>query len=170
MKTIITTVVLAFGAIMMSISVPAQNIAGFTRALAEPDSVFGASVTVVDHGNAASIVAKYDESQHPQTVQGYRIRIFFDNSQNARAAALETQEKFSKQFPDIPSYVGYENPYFKVTVGNCMNMDEALILWSKVKGKFNRAFVMREVIPIAEFTKEPDLPAETSLSTANAQQ
>ena len=34
----------------------------------------------------------------------------------------------------------YENPYFRVTVGNCLTLEEAIILKGRVSGTFPKAF------------------------------
>ena len=51
-------------------------------------------------------------------------------------------------------YVTYENPYFKVSVGNCTTQEEALVLLEDVKRYFPKAFIMRENIPLEELIIE----------------
>lgn len=48
----------------------------------------------------------------------YRIRIYFDNSQNARNVSTQVVDTFKVYYPNIPIYRSYSNPYFKVTVGD----------------------------------------------------
>jgi hypothetical protein len=55
--------------------------------------------------------------------------------------------------PYLPTYVTYDNPYFKVTAGNCTSQEEALILLERIKPTFPKAFIMRENIPLEELTK-----------------
>lgn len=134
-----------------------QGTASFRKQLSEPDELSGASVKVYEHGTAALASAAEDDIVK-ETVTGYRIRIFFDNSQNARQEALSVKESFDGQFPDIKSYLSYENPAFIVTVGNCLTMEEALILQSQVRRKFNTAFVWRGEIPLKELATRPERP------------
>ena len=75
------------------------------------------------------------------------------NSQSARRDAVTAQENFSSLFPQEQSYLTYENPYFKVAVGNCTTQEEAIILLGRVRGSFPKAFIMRESIDIGEFTR-----------------
>ncbi len=130
-------------------SVSAQQTGMFREQLARPDSLHGSRVIVTEVGDAAAIVKMLQSSRHDNKVNGYRVRIFFDNSQNARSNAQATQERFRELFPEVPVYMNYENPYFKVTVGNCLTIEEAIILWGRVKGDFDRAFVIREEIPVS---------------------
>ena len=47
-------------------------------------------------------------------------------------------------FPDVSAYRTYANPYFKVTVGDCRNKSEAMILLNRIKKAFPSAFVVKE--------------------------
>lgn len=88
-------------------------------------------------------------------IRGYRVRIFSDNSQNARSAGQNALSRFRELYPGIPADMTYDTPYFKVTVGNCLTAEEATILWGKIKDAFDRAFVAREEIPLSSFKDEP---------------
>jgi hypothetical protein len=126
----------------------AQSIEGFKARLAYGDSLSSAQVQVVEHGTAAMAVSRLSSMSRQREISGYRIRIFFDNSQNARTMATATRRRFEEMFPEIPSYMSYENPYFKVVVGNCATNEEAIILKARIEGAFDRAFISREDIPI----------------------
>ncbi len=145
-------VVMLFGAA----SVYGQSAEAFRRELSLPDSLTGSSVRVAERGSAAEVIYMHDLSGKPSSVSGYRVRIFFDNSQAARNDSAHAQERFRELFPDIPSYRAYESPSWIVTVGNCSTMEEALILQNKVKRSFQTAFIWRGEIPLEEFLKEGD--------------
>ena len=79
-------------------------------------------------------------------ITGYRIRIFFDNSQNARKNSASTLDEFLSSFRGIPAYRSYANPYFKVTVGDFRTKSEAMELLARIRGEFPSAFVVKENI------------------------
>jgi hypothetical protein len=81
-----------------------------------------------------------------RTISGYRVRIFFDNKQTARAESENTLKKFNGLFPDVTAYRIYTNPYFKVTVGDFRTKSEAMALLARIKGDFPSAFVVKETI------------------------
>ncbi len=81
-----------------------------------------------------------------RNINGYRVRIFFDNKQTARTESEKTLKKFEQMFPDILAYRTYTNPYFKVTVGDCRTKSEAMVLLGRVKKDFPSAFVVKENI------------------------
>ena len=115
-------------------------------------TVINETVEVREVGDAATIVEQ-NLRQEPKAVNGYRIVIFMSNSQTARRDAVTAQENFTTLFPNEQSYLSYENPYFKVSVGNCTTQEEALVLLEDVKRYFPKAFIMRENIPLTELTK-----------------
>lgn len=49
---------------------------------------------------------------------GYRILIFSESGNYSQRASLEAQTEFDLNFPLFPSYLSYEEPYFKIKVGN----------------------------------------------------
>lgn len=144
----------------------AQNTEVFRRSLAVPDSLTGGSVRVHEHGTAAEIVSAFS-APADQTISVYRVRIFFDKSQTAREDAIAVQSAFRSQFPDVPSYLDYIAPAFRVTVGNCITMEEALILQNKVKRHFSTAFMWSGEIPVAEFLKYGDPSPVTAPAAEN---
>jgi hypothetical protein len=143
-----------------------QDISTFRSGLSEPDTLSHASVRVSEHGTAAGATENYDSAGHPAVVEGYRVCIFFDNSQAAGKDSAAAQERFRGEFPSIPTYRAYENPSWIVTVGNCVTAEEALVLQNKVAGSFKTAFPRKVAIPIAEFLKEGDgLPESVEIKT-----
>ncbi len=79
-------------------------------------------------------------------ISGYRVRIFFDNKQEARSYSLAAKSSFASSHPDIPSYWNYDNPYFKVTVGDFRTKSEAMILIQQIKDEFPSAFLVKQTI------------------------
>lgn len=107
----------------------------------------GASVSVT----APSGLIKENKLSQAK-VKGYRVRIYFDNSQDARDGSAEAKMEFEKLYPDTPTFVEYAAPYFKVTAGNFLSREEAVVLWGNVLSLYPNAFVVTESIPLSEFT------------------
>lgn len=145
-KTIFLLILLAAGSVS---SLRGQSLEMFKEQLQQPDARFQSRVIVREHDAAAAIVRALQARPSGEKIRGYRVRIFFDNSQNARSLAQSTLSRFREIYPDIPAYINYESPYFKVAVGNCITSEEAIILWGRIKDAFDRAFVIREDIPLS---------------------
>ncbi|WP_418991826.1 hypothetical protein [Alistipes sp.] len=135
-------------------SLRAQSLEAFKERLlspvASPVSLGAARVRVVEHGDAARAVEEAARSSARLRFRGYRVCIFFDNGQDARASALAAKTLFEEQFPDIRVYWVYENPYFRVTVGNCLTAEEAIILKGRVSAVFPKAFPKSEELSVSD--------------------
>ncbi len=81
---------------------------------------------------------------------GYRIRIYFDNSQKSRSASSSVAASFAAQFPGIRVYRVYENPYFKVTVGDFRTKTDALRFRRRIEGMYPSSFIVKETINYPE--------------------
>jgi hypothetical protein len=78
--------------------------------------------------------------------QGFRVRIFFDNSQTARQRASEVESDFKAQYPDTPTYYTYQNLYFKVAVGDFRTKSEAMHFLRTITGQYPGAFIIKDFI------------------------
>ena len=96
-----------------------------------------------------------------RTLNGYRVRIFFDNKQTARVESEETLKKFESMYHDVVAYRTYANPYFKVTVGDFRTRSEAVKLLERIKGAFPSAFVVKESIEFPVVDKENTYVTDT---------
>ena len=85
-------------------------------------------------------------SNPSRNMSGYRVRIYFDNSQNARGASEAALNRFTASHHGIAAYRSYQNPFFKVTVGDFRTKSEAMELLQQIKNEFPAAFVVKENI------------------------
>ena len=147
-----TRIILILTLLVVAISAGAQSLDRFRSSLAQSQN--GAAIVVNEQGDASSAVESAMSQTQRSNVRGYRIGIFYDNSQDARERAAEAEQLFRSSFPSIPVYKDYRNPYFIVTVGNCLTQEEATILWGRVKNLFPKAHITRTDIPIALFSRK----------------
>lgn len=75
---------------------------------------------------------------------GFRVRIFLSSAQDARDASARAFNLFTRLYPEIPAYRIYDNPNFRVTVGNFRTRLEADNFARTVKSHFPTASVMRD--------------------------
>ena len=116
-----------------------STLAGQTVFSAMPDNVAIHQSGVVR--NAVEMKARKASSQ---MVSGYRIRIFFDNSQTARRESEAALYRFKVKNPGVAAYRSFSSPYFKVTVGDYRNKSEALAALQTIRRDFPTAFIVRE--------------------------
>ena len=86
------------------------------------------------------------ERNRSKRMTGYRVRIFFDNKQNARNASEAAMGRFQAAYPGHGVYRSFASPYFKVTVGDFRTKSEAMQMMRRIKADFPSAFVVKENI------------------------
>lgn len=153
MRRLTTFIAVIFAAAAIA-PLRAQSLDAFKERLAAPvvsDAAFGtARVTVTEYGDAEKAVDDASRGGQRLRLRGYRVCIFFDNGQDARAGAFAAEALFKETYPGIMVYPVYENPYFKVVVGNCLTAEEAIILKGKIASTFPKAFVKSEEFSMAD--------------------
>ncbi|MDR3297027.1 MAG: SPOR domain-containing protein [Prevotellaceae bacterium] len=87
--------------------------------------------------------------RHPH-IEGYRIRVYRDNSSKASKTSQEIADALAVQFASVPTYRDYTNPYFKVSVGDFRSKDEALRLLPRIKQLYPTAYIVTENIHLPE--------------------
>ena len=123
----------------------------------------GGNADVVLHQTDSIYAAMNDHISNngSRTLSGYRIRIFFDNKQNARVASEEALKKFESLFHDVVAYRSYANPYFKVTVGDFRTKSEAMSYLERIRREFPSAFVVKENISFPVVDKDNSFVVDT---------
>ena len=96
-----------------------------------------------------------------RVISGYRVRIFFDNSQNSRSGSETVLNSFRSRYPGYAAYRSYVNPYFKVTVGDFRTRSEAMQLLQVIKGEYPSAFIVKENIAYPVVDKENSYVVDT---------
>jgi len=87
--------------------------------------------------------------EHPG-MNGYRIQIFFDSGNTSKQAAMSAKKSFETRFPEIEAYISFEEPNYKVRVGNFRTKLDAEGCLKKVASLYPSAFVVPDFI---EFPK-----------------
>ncbi len=60
------------------------------------------------------------------TVNGFRVQVFSSNNQKtAKDKAFSLESELKEVFPEVPIYVSYTSPFWKVRMGDFTNMEAA---------------------------------------------
>ncbi|HRH65708.1 MAG TPA: SPOR domain-containing protein [Bacteroidia bacterium] len=80
-----------------------------------------------------------------QSMPGFRVQIYFGGN---RPKASEVKLDFNSRYPDIPAYLTYQQPNFKVRVGDFRNRYEAQKLLKQLEGKYPTTFVVPDEVKL----------------------
>lgn len=135
----------------------AQSIASYKSQLQTRDTQSSASVIVREHGDAEQIVSSAPTKSLSTKLPGYRVCIFFDNGVDARVNAQKAKNLFVNSFGNHHAELTYDIPYYKVTVGNCISSQEAIVLLEKVSHVFPKAFIKSESVTLESLISNRDI-------------
>ena len=76
-------------------------------------------------------------------MDGFRIQLF---SGTERIHANQLKAKFLAAYPHVPAYLIYQQPYFKLRVGDFRNRMEAQYLFYHLNPEFNQAIIVADKI------------------------
>lgn len=85
---------------------------------------------------------------------GFRLEIFFSSDNKAREQSSRVRNEFNLVFPDIPAYVSFQTPNFKVRIGDFRNKSEALKTKAYIASKYPNAFIVKDIIRFPELFTE----------------
>lgn len=84
-----------------------------------------------------------NKNKFNKTISGYRIQLFSGNERN-NANNLKT--KFLKLYPNQVAYLTYQQPYFKIRVGDFRTKLEAKLFYNKIKNDFEECIIIADKI------------------------
>lgn len=93
--------------------------------------------------NYNKLIAK---SMKSSGVPGYRIRIFSESGIGAKKNQQNMRARFLSLYPGLDAYNKYEEPFFKIYVGDCRTKSEALKLNDMIKKEFPNPFMVEDYI------------------------
>ena len=79
-------------------------------------------------------------------IPGYRIRIYSKSGVRAKEEQQRIKARFLTLYPDIDAYYRYEEPFFKVYVGDCRTQSDALKLLEKIEKDFPNPIIREDFI------------------------
>lgn len=111
-----------------------------TTVTADDDSSF---VLVRDARFDEVVARQKKENLLHQTIPGYRVQIYFGVN---RPKASEVKLDFAGRFPEVSAYLTYQQPNYKVRVGDFRSRYEALRFLKSIEGLYPTVFVVPDEV------------------------
>ena len=108
--------------------------------------IIGPGISVNQSPALRSALRSYVSSNALKSINGYRIRVFNDNSQNARTKSESIERYIANTYPGTRVYRSYDSPNYRVCVGDFRSKDEALGLYNSLKSTYPSALIIKESI------------------------
>lgn len=100
------------------------------------------NLEVVQEESIAKLMNARVMTQKPKTMQGYRVQL---GSSSNRNEMIELKTEFLKRHPEVRAYITYQQPYFKLRVGDFEQRGEAGGFMSDIYDAFP-GFIVTDVI------------------------
>lgn len=113
----------------------------------------------------SQLVEKHiDFNERVKTVPGFRIQIAALSGANSKNKAFELKEKFLATYPEVNAYIVFDDPNFRIKVGDFTTRLEAYTFLQRIKVAYPGNIVKDNVYPIRlnwdELVPETDEDAE----------
>jgi len=121
-----------------------------------PGSIFGdlqqnlpgeGTVRIYQDSTVSNLMERYilHSAQNPG-MNGYRIRIFFALGKQARKQSEDLKSDFLLKYQGIPVYQSFNNPYWKISVGDFRSRESAQKFYHQLLSDYPKAFLVNEWI------------------------
>ena len=105
-----------------------------------------AQVRVVGDVAVEQMVAKHVElNNKSKTIPGYRVQIASFSGTSSKANAFDLRDRFSADYPEVQVYIVFDEPNFKVKVGDFRTRLEAYACLQKIK-EFYKGYITKDNI------------------------
>lgn len=143
--------IIFLSALILGFTAGAQELDSLIRATMDTTLVgrdimnlMGSGIKVSQSSAVRTALAGYISANRTKNVSGYRIRVFYDNSPQARTRSESIAAYIRSQYPEAGVYRSFESPNYKVTVGDFRSKDEALKLYMALKSIYPTAYIIKE--------------------------
>lgn len=104
-----------------------------------------------------------NQNKRNKSFSGYRIQIFSTSSYGSNMTKLkQMRDDFEKTFQDIPAYLKYIDPDFKIRVGNFRTKLESIPTLHRIRKLYPSSYPVKTEITLNEMKRIPmqDIPEE----------
>lgn len=105
-----------------------------------------AQVKVVGDVAVSRMVEKHVElNSKVKTIPGYRVQIASFSGVNSKNSAFDLRDRFNIDYPDVQVYIVFDEPNFKVKVGDFRSRLEAYAFLQQIK-EFYKGYIIKDNI------------------------
>ena len=125
------------------ILIPLLSVAQTDTTLSENGSIIS-----INEKGINALVRKYENIlKAKKGVAGWRVQLMFKTK---KEELKQLKIAFIKLYPEIPAYLEYEAPYYRIRVGNCRTKLEAIKIKYLISKNFPGAYLVPEIINFSQ--------------------
>lgn len=108
-------------------------------------------VTVTHDTHVDEMLQKHSRmNKKAKGINGWRVQIYFSSGRDAMNTATKIKTDFEETYPEIPTYLVYQAPYFKVRVGDFRKNEKskAIKLKQEISNQFTSIWIVEDLITL----------------------
>jgi hypothetical protein len=104
-------------------------------------------VKIIQDDRVDLLVSKHIQiNQNRKGIDGFRIQIFFDSGNNSKTNAVAIYTGFTTKYPDVPAYLSFKAPNYKVRIGDFRTRLDAQRMLNEIIGEYPGAWIIEDLI------------------------
>ena len=117
--------------------------------LALPAGLHAQSGRITFTGDAAArMVEKHVElNSRVKTIPGFRVQIASFSGSNSKVSAFNLRDRFMLDYPQMQAYIVFDEPNFKVKVGDFRTRLEAYAFLQQIKETYKGYIIKDNILP-----------------------
>lgn len=113
------------------------------------------TIQIVGDRKVTDLVNTHIEfNERVKTIPGFRIQIASETGSNSKAKAYSVKERFLQEYPEVSAYLVFDEPNFKVKVGDFISKLDAFVFMQKIKSQYPCTIIKDNVYPIHSSNEE----------------
>ena len=117
-------------------------------ALSVPALTAGAKVRIIGDKAVTQMVEKHVElNGMVKTIPGYRVQIASFSGINSKVSAFNLRDRFLLDYPSVQAYIVFDEPNFKVKVGDFRTRLEAYAFLQQIKETYKGYIIKDNINP-----------------------
>ncbi len=114
----------------------------------------GAVAVYEELGVDSLVMLHVEHNKAYPVMKGYRIQLFKDSGNEALDDAHKIMDKFKEEFPDLNVYLSFQEPYYRVRVGDFRTRLEALERMNTIKRKYRNVWIISDNIHFSDYKND----------------
>lgn len=82
-----------------------------------------------------------------KTISGFRVQIASFSGVNSKASSFELRDRFAADYPQVPVYIIFDEPNFKIKVGDFRSRLEAYAFLQQIKDVYKGYVIKDNIYP-----------------------
>lgn len=114
--------------------------------LKQTDPSWG-NVSIISQTNTETLIEKHIQvNQKAKGVPGYRIQVYFGSGNDAKNQANKIRTDLRNAYPSFEAYLSYQEPFFKVKIGDFRTKLEAYKLFKIIQQSYPSAYIIEDIV------------------------